>query len=156
MQCWANTTNAFCQTAMGWLKDGDSFADANKDGYVSYAESHDEERMQYKAKTWGDGDLTTNEAARLARVPVNVVFSAFLNGSHMLWQFEEIGYDFSINSDLEHPNGNNESYRCNKKPRPETRGSLTRTARRHIPKPLRLCNCAHDSCQAYSRVTRHP
>ena len=122
MQCWANTTNAFCQTAMGWLKDGDSFADANKDGYVSYAESHDEERMQYKAKTWGDGDLTTNEAARLARVPVNVVFSAFLNGSHMLWQFEEIGYDFSINSDIDHPNGNSESYRCNKKPRPEAKG----------------------------------
>ena len=122
MQCWANTTNAYCQAAMGWLKDGDSFAEANKDGYVSYAESHDEERMQYKAKKWGDGDLTTNEAARLARVPVCVAFNAFLNGSHMLWQFEEVGYDFSINSDIDHPNGDNESYRCNKKPRPEAKG----------------------------------
>jgi len=122
MQCWANTANAYCQTAMGWLKDGDGFADANKDGYVSYCESHDEERMQYKAKKWGDGDLKTNEAARLARVPVNIIFNAFLNGSHMIWQFEEIGYDFSINCDSSHPDGNDESYRCNKKPRPEAKG----------------------------------
>ena len=37
---------------MGWLKDGDGFSDANADGYVTYCESHDEERMQYKAKKW--------------------------------------------------------------------------------------------------------
>ena len=122
MLCWNNTTNAYCQTAMGWLKDGDSFESANQDGYVSYCESHDEERMQYKAKKWGDGDLTTNEASRLARVPVNIAFNALLNGSHMLWQFEEIGYDFSINSDIDHPNGDDSGYRCNKKPRPESKG----------------------------------
>ncbi len=121
MLCWVNTNNAYCQTTMGWLKDGDSFADANKDGLVTYCESHDEERMQYKARTWGNGDLKTNKSARIARVPENIVFNVLLNGSHMLWQFEEIGYDFSINSDLDHPNGNNSDYRCNKKPRPEWR-----------------------------------
>ena len=122
MICWNNTTNAYCQTAMGWLKDGDSFQSANQDGYVSYCESHDEERMQYKAKKYGNGDLKTNEEARLGRVAVNIAFNALLNGSHMLWQFEEIGYDFSINSDVDHPNAENDSYRCNKKPRPETKG----------------------------------
>ena len=120
MQCWNNTNNAYCQTAMGWLKDGDDFADANKDGYVSYCESHDEERMQYKCKKYGNGDLQTNEAARLARVPENVAFNVLLDGSHMLWQFEELGYDYSINSDIDHPNGENSDYRCNKKPRPES------------------------------------
>lgn len=125
MLCWNNTGNAYCQTAMGWLKDGDGFGSANQDGFVSYCESHDEERMQYKAKTWGNGDLQTNDAARIARVPVNIVFNALLNGSHMLWQFEEIGYDFSINSDIDHPNEYKESYRCNKKPRPEGRGYFT-------------------------------
>ncbi len=122
MLCWANTTNAYCQTTMGWLKDGDSFWDANKDGYVSYAESHDEERMQYKAKKYGAGNLQSNEEARLARVAENVAFNVLLNGPHMLWNWEEIGYDFSINSDLDHPNGESDSYRCNKKPRPDTRG----------------------------------
>lgn len=129
MQCWNNTSNAYCQTAMGWLKDGDGFGDANKDGYVSYCESHDEERMQYKAKKYGNGDLQTNTAARLGRVAENVAFNVLLNGSHMLWMWEEIGYDFSINSDLDHPNGENSSYRCNKKPRPEIRGYFTNSNR---------------------------
>ena len=125
MQCWNNTTNAYCQTAMGWLKDGDGFGDANKDGYVSYCESHDEERMQYKVKQYGNGDLKTNTAARLARVPENVAFNVLLNGSHMLWMWEEVGYDFSINCDIDHPNAYNESYRCSKKPRPEIRSYFT-------------------------------
>ena len=122
MQCWNNTSNAYCQTAMGWLKDGDGFVDANKDGYVSYCESHDEERMQYKCKKYGNGDLQTNTAARLARVPENVAFNVLLNGSHMLWMWEEVGYDFSINSDIDNPNAYNEKYRCNKKPRPDALG----------------------------------
>ena len=122
MQCWNNTSNAYCQTAMGWLKDGDGFGDANKDGYVSYCESHDEERMQYKCKKYGNGDLQTNTAARLARVPENVAFNVLLNGSHMLWMWEEVGYDFSINCDLDHPNDYNEKYRCSIKPRPDAIG----------------------------------
>lgn len=129
MQCWNNTSNAYCQTAMGWLKDGDGFGEASKDGYVSYCESHDEERMQYKVKKYGNGDLQTNTAARLARVAENVAFNVLLNGSHMLWMWEEIGYDFSINSDLDHPNEYRESYRCNKKPRPEIRSYFTNTNR---------------------------
>ncbi len=125
MQCWNNTTNAYCQTAMGWLKDGDGFGESNKDGYVSYCESHDEERMQYKAKKYGNGDLQTNTSARLGRVAENVAFNVLLNGSHMLWMWEEIGYDFSINSDIDHPNDYNEKYRCSKKPRPEIRSYFT-------------------------------
>ena len=120
MLCWNNTTNAYGQTAMGWLKDGDAFVDASQDGYVSYAESHDEERMQYKAKKYGNGTIKTDKATRLGRVAANVVMNALLDGSHMIWQFEEIGYDYSINCDVDHPNAENSSYRCNKKPNPET------------------------------------
>ena len=121
MQCWtgAGVSNAYCQTAMGWLKDGDGFGDANRAGYVSYAESHDEERMQYKAKTWGNGNLQTNEAARLGRVAENVAFNVLLNGAHMLWQFEEIGYDYSIDY-----NG-----RTGNKPNPQTKGYFTQPER---------------------------
>jgi len=104
---------------MGWLKDGDSFADANKRGYVSYAESHDEERMQYKCKAYGNGDLKTNEAARLGRVAENVAFNVLLAGAHMLWQFEEIGYDISIDQ-----NG-----RTGTKPNPSTKGYFTQASR---------------------------
>ena len=118
MLCWINTNNAYCQTAMGWLKDGDSFADANKAGYVSYAESHDEERMQYKAKTWGAYNIK-EDSVRLGRVAENVAFNVLLNGAHMLWQFEEIGYDFSIDQ-----NG-----RTGTKPNPSTKGYFTQAER---------------------------
>ena len=120
MQCWtgAGVCNAYCQTAMGWLKDGDSFADANKAGYVSYAESHDEERMQYKAKTWGAYNIK-EDSVRLRRVAENVAFNVLLNGAHMLWQFEEIGYDYSIDH-----NG-----RTGTKPNPSTKGYFTQASR---------------------------
>ena len=129
MQCWANTNNAYCQTAMGWLKDGDDFEAANKDGYVSYCESHDEERMQYKCKAFGNGTIQTDEATRLGRVAENVAFNVLLNGSHMIWQFEELGYDFSINSDIDHPSAENTDYRCSKKPRPEKYNYFTQAER---------------------------
>lgn len=124
MLCWQNTSNAYMQTAMGWLKDGDSFEGANMDGYVSYCESHDEERMQYKAKRWGAGNISSDLPTRLNRVAANVALNVLLDGPHMLWQFEEIGYDFSINNDADHPDVGQEKdqYRCNIKPRPEELG----------------------------------
>jgi hypothetical protein len=121
MLCWMNTNNAYCQVAMGWLKDGDGLSDANKDGYVTYCESHDEERMQYKCKEWGNGAVKTDEAVRLGRVPACVAMNVLLNGTHMLWQFEEIGYDFSINSSLEKPYSTSGG-RVDPKPRPENSG----------------------------------
>ena len=95
MMCWENTTNAYYQTAMGWLKDGDSFSNANKDNYVSYCESHDEERAFFKAKQFGNGDLKTNEEARVARVPLNMAFLTLLNGPKMFYHFAELGFDYS-------------------------------------------------------------
>jgi len=81
---------------MGWLKDGDSFTGANIKNRISYAESHDEVRNFYKAQTWGNGIVGTDETARLSRVPANLAFISLLQGSKMLWQFEELGYDYSI------------------------------------------------------------
>ena len=124
MLCWVNTSNAYCQVAMGWLKDGDAFNDANRDGYVTYAESHDEERMQYKCKTWGNGAVKTDLATRIGRVPACVAMNVLLNGSHMLWQFEEIGYDFSINCNADKPNATSGG-RVDPKPRPEPLGYFT-------------------------------
>jgi hypothetical protein len=98
MLCWNNTNNAYSQSAMGWLKDGDSFAPANKKGWVSYAGSHDEERNFYKAIVYGNGnEIKTSESTRLSRVPLNLAFNILLNGPKMIWQFDEMGYDYSIN-----------------------------------------------------------
>ena len=95
MMCWDNTTNAYYQTAMGWLKDGDGLDAANKDNYVTYCESHDEERAFFKAKQWGNGTLKNDPAARAARVPLNMAFLTLLNGPKMFYHFAELGFDNS-------------------------------------------------------------
>lgn len=122
MLCWNNTNNAYCQTAMGWLKDGDSFASANKDGYVSYCESHDEERNFYKAKTYGTSNIIADKTARLSRIAANTAFNVLLNGPHMIWQYQEVGYDFSINSSYDKPASSSSNNRTAIKPRAESYG----------------------------------
>lgn len=124
MQCWQNTNNAYSQVAMGWLKEGDALNDANKDGYISYTESHDEERNQYKVKMYGNGDLKTNEKARLNRVPLTMAFNVLLNGSHMLYQYGEIGFDYSLFS-AEGSSVITEDNKCKPKVKPENMGWLS-------------------------------
>lgn len=94
MLCWQNTSDKYCQTAGAWLKD-DDLNDANKDGYVSYCNNHDEERPFFKAKQWGEGELQDDEAVRCSRVPLNMAFLCLLNGSHLFYHFDELGYDNS-------------------------------------------------------------
>ena len=123
MLCWQNTNNAYSQLAMGWLQDGDGLADANNDGYVSYCESHDEERNYFKAMKYGVDAIKNDEEARLSRVPLTIAFNVLLNGPHMIWQFNELGYDYSINSTLNGKNDDtNSGNRTSKKAQPETLG----------------------------------
>lgn len=95
MLCWANTCEPFQQMAMGWMTDNDNLNPANNDGYVSYCESHDEERCFFKAKQWGDGVMKSDEAVRVARIPAVVGFQCLLNGPQMFYHFAELGFDNS-------------------------------------------------------------
>lgn len=124
MMCWVNTNNAYSQTAMGWLKEGDSFQDATKDGFVSYCGSHDEERNFYKASRWGNGAIGTDTTTRLNRIAANVAMNVMLNGPQMIWQFDEIGYDYSINYNS-YNGKEEEDGRTSPKPMPEGIGYLT-------------------------------
>jgi 1,4-alpha-glucan branching enzyme len=113
---WRNKNNAYCQAAMGWPSDS-NFADSNDlnkiktnqpnslggmftDSWVGYAESHDEERNMYKAVAYGDGNLKKEDAhaERMSRVPAVIAFSTLIPGPKMMWQFQELGYDYSINT----------------------------------------------------------
>lgn len=140
MICWAGgnlANNAYCQTAMGWLKDGDGLDDCGAnagDGYVTYCNSHDEERPFFKAKQFGAGDLQTSVSARSHRVPLNIAFNVLLNGSHMFYQYDELGYDYSKYQDEYERFGKDDDgnyglkpsvdadTKTGKKPRPESRG----------------------------------
>ena len=94
MYLWKNVNNAFSQSAMGYSSSSSFGAmSIQPRNWVSYAESHDEERNFYKAKTYGSGNVQTDSLARIARVPLNMAFATLIPGPKMIWQFGEIGYD---------------------------------------------------------------
>ncbi len=102
VKLWRNMNGAYCQTAMGWLRDGDDLsgmwtgnAAMPFGSLVGFMESHDEERTAYKSLKWGNG-ITSDLAARMKREELNAAFSLLVPGPKMLWQFEELGYDISI------------------------------------------------------------
>ncbi|MFT6017627.1 MAG: 1,4-alpha-glucan branching enzyme [Saprospiraceae bacterium] len=104
MMLWGNATHDFAEAAMGYSSNLD-WADYTNRGWVqpgliAYMESHDEERMGFKTKTWGnnlDDYNTKNLAISVDRVAAATTVFLSLPGPKMLWQFGELGYDFSIN-----------------------------------------------------------
>jgi hypothetical protein len=67
---------------------------------VGYMESHDEERLMYKNLEFGNGsgayDVTELPTA-LDRLELAGAFYFTVPGPKMIWQFGELGYEFSIN-----------------------------------------------------------
>ena len=67
----------------------------NNPNYMSYMESHDEERVGFKVSNYGAGnDGTTDYLSD--RLKLVAAFNLFLPGPRMVWQFGELGYDISI------------------------------------------------------------
>ena len=99
MYLWRNINNSYSQSAMGYQSNSDfSGMDATPRRWVGYAESHDEERNFYKAKTYGVATLIADSVARINRVPLNIAFTTLIPGPKMIYEFGEMGYDYSINS----------------------------------------------------------
>ena len=101
MKVWRNANNAYCQTAMGYAENSDFSSlwtgqNMPFGGYVGFMESHDEERTSYKAKTWGAGNVSKSLAERMQRAELNAAFFFTIPGPKMVWQFGELGYDYSI------------------------------------------------------------
>nr|MBS9767902.1 lamin tail domain-containing protein [Flavobacteriaceae bacterium] len=63
--------------------------------YMSYLESHDEERIGYKVKKWGKNNDGTTKYL-INRLKLVATFNMLLPGPRMVWQFGELGYDKSI------------------------------------------------------------
>lgn len=99
MHLWRNLNNAYCQTAMGY-SDNSSFSSLYEKipAWVGFMESHDEERMGYKQTKWGVEVLKADLTARMDQLALNTTFFLTVPGPKMIWQFGELGYDFSINS----------------------------------------------------------
>jgi len=102
MYLWSKSNEAFSEAAMGYKIGSQGNSDfsgmiSSPRNWVGYAESHDEERNFYKAKMYGDGTIKTDSIVRINRVPLNIAFATLLPGPKMIWEFEEMGYDYSIN-----------------------------------------------------------
>jgi 1,4-alpha-glucan branching enzyme len=66
---------------------------------VGYFESHDEERSMFKNEQFGNSNATYSTkdiSTGLKREEAAAVFLFSAPGPKMLWQFEELGYDISI------------------------------------------------------------
>jgi 1,4-alpha-glucan branching enzyme len=99
MYLWRNINNSYSQSAMGYQSSSDfSGMVTTPRQWVGYAESHDEERNFYKAKTYGAGNIMTDSIVRINRVPLNIAFTTLIPGPKMIYEFGELGYDYSINS----------------------------------------------------------
>lgn len=65
--------------------------------WMSYMESHDEERQAYEVMQYGNGNATYTTEDIVDRLKIGAVFNLLFPGPRMIWQFEELAYDVSIN-----------------------------------------------------------
>jgi 1,4-alpha-glucan branching enzyme len=109
MMVWGNENGPYREASMGWNESSKSdfswgsyknrsFANP---GLVTYMESHDEERVVYSNLTWGNDNngLYTpknNLEISLQRAELCALFLLGIPGPKMIWQFGELGYDYSI------------------------------------------------------------
>ncbi len=104
---WGNMNYNYSEAAMGYNDSGKSNIEGvsylnrgwSKPNLVGYMESHDEERLMYKNLNYGNSLGTYNvkniETA-LQRMKTVGAFFFTVPGPKMIWQFGELGYDYSI------------------------------------------------------------
>jgi len=106
MMVWNNMSYNYQQSTMGynsgWDLSGSTAANIGvaQQGLVNYQESHDEERLQYKNEQYGNSSGSYNikdTATGLLRNEMAASFWAMIPGPKMMWEFGELGYDYSIN-----------------------------------------------------------
>ena len=106
MMLWGNMWGAYKEIALGYSNaanlSGVNYKQRNwtVPHLIGYMESHDEDRIGYELKTYGNAIAGYN----LKTLPVGMRRIEMLNnlfytvpGPKMMWQFGELGYDFSIN-----------------------------------------------------------
>jgi len=101
MKVWNKANDQYSQSGMGFSSGSDFSGIVEPSwlpfgSYVSFMESHDEERVAYRQKEYGNGSVKTDLEVRMRRAGLNAAFFLTVPGPKMIWQFGEIGYDYSI------------------------------------------------------------
>ena len=115
--CWNNNQmGGYYESVMGWTGNNkSSFADFKK-GRINNIETHDEERIVYKANAYGQTWVKNNWSVISKRVQAAYAFHFLSPYPKMMWQFGELGYDISINANDKGVVGNGDEYRTHRKP----------------------------------------
>ena len=92
-----------------------NFADFKR-GRMNNIETHDEERIAYKAITYGQSYVKDDWSVISKHLQAVYAFHFLTPYPKMLWQFGELGYDFSINSNENGVVGSGDDYRTHRKP----------------------------------------
>ena len=107
MMLWGNLNYSYAQASMGfstgWNFDQGIFTVRGWTNpfLVTYMESHDEERIMYKNLNFGNSSGSYNIRdlnTALTRMELNNAFFLTIPGPKMIWEFGEMGYDYSINT----------------------------------------------------------
>lgn len=101
---WGNMNHNYAQASMGYGADlswgvhsSRGWSNAN---LITYMESHDEERIMFSNKNYGNSSgsyFIQMSNTALARIELSLMFLIPIPGPKMVWQFGEMGYDYSIN-----------------------------------------------------------
>jgi 1,4-alpha-glucan branching enzyme len=106
LMVWVDGNPRYNQATMGWSDNQNLWGITHQArgitnyGLVQYMESHDEERLMYRNLQFGNSTAGHNVRqlnTALSRIPAAAAFFLTLPGPKMIWQFGELGYDFSIN-----------------------------------------------------------
>jgi 1,4-alpha-glucan branching enzyme len=100
---WGNLNHQATEGAMGYTSNFSSSHHVNR-GWsnpklIAYPESHDEERIVYKNLQYGNssGEYSVKDInTALDRTELTWVIFSAIPGPKMMWQFQELGYDYSI------------------------------------------------------------
>lgn len=136
MLLWGKMTEQFNEASMGFIPNSNfarayhttrwtNFGGNNIPHLMAYAESHDEERLMYKNRLFGNQRVppasppfyttrTVEEGSRRMQQVAGFLFT--IPGPKMLWQFSEFGYDASINMCEDFTTPNNNGCRTSRKP----------------------------------------
>lgn len=104
---WGKGTYEYNEATMGWVTNSNfghiyhAQRGWNYRHLVGFMESHDEERLMYKNLKWGNQNASLgynikDTATALQRMKLASAFFYTIPGPKMLWQFGELGYDYSI------------------------------------------------------------
>ena len=109
MMLWEKLHTNYKQAAMAWSSSSNLDVASPKstslrtwDSYdrpVTYAVSHDEERLMYECKNNGNqisGYSTRDVNTALKRMELIAAFMYTIPGAKMMWMFDELGYEYGI------------------------------------------------------------